>query len=295
VNAQKHFGGWIMRKKLWLLLVPVSLAVAFLALGCQFATVGLVVQACSATNPGTVDVTFNWSPAGGGGGDQYLDLSDFSTFPPGLFVGYGPMASTGNTLSWPAMAPNSVHHWRVNTLTGGAWYTSQVGTFTTMDCGTGDGSAPPANLRMIIPQIGVNAPVNVRVIGADGQMGIPNGKDDVIWYDFASLTGMGGFPGTPGSNALFSGHVDYHPNFEAVFWDLHLLNPGDEIDVQLMDGSMVRYAVDWSSWIDPNADFSQFAVKNGVDMLTIVTCIGTFDPTTRHYSNRLVVRATRFG
>ena len=105
---------------------------------------------------------------------------------------------------------------------------------------------------------------------------------------------MGGFPGTPGSNAMFSGHVDYHPNFEAVFWNLHLLGPGDEIDVVLLDGSMLRYAVDWTTWISPDDNFSQYAIKTGPDMLTIVTCIGTFNSNTRHYSNRYVVRASRF-
>ena len=281
-----------MRKKFWLLLVPVLLAVAFLSSGCNYATIGQVVQACSATSPGSVDATFNWSPAAKGNGPQYVDLSLYSTFPPGLFYGYGPVDPGVGNITWPTLAPNTVHHWRVNTLVDGAWYTSQVGTFTTMDCGTGNGSAPSANMRMVIPAIGVNAPVNVRVVGADGQMGVPNGKEDVIWYDFGSFAGMGGFPGTPGSNAMFSGHVDYHPNFEAVFWNLHLLGPGDEIDVVLLDGSMLRYAVDWTTWISPDDNFSQYGLKTGPDMLTIVTCIGTFDSNTRHYSNRYVVRAS---
>ena len=101
-------------------------------------------------------------------------------------------------------------------------------------------------------------------------MGIPNGKDDVIWYDFMNMPGFGGFPGLPGANAVFSGHVDYHPHYEAVFWDLHLLGQGDEIDVQLLDGSYVRYAVDWTQWMGENDAFTPFAMKDGWEHLTIV-------------------------
>jgi sortase (surface protein transpeptidase) len=55
----------------------------------------------------------------------------------------------------------------------------------------------------------------------------------------------------------------------------------------------VKYIVDWSTWIGDTDNFTQFAAKDGFDRLTIVTCIGSFDSSTRNYSNRLVVRATR--
>ena len=184
-----------MRKKLALLTVGSLVLGAFALVGCKVAWVGPVEQACSATDPGKVDVIFHWTPATEGDGVQYLDLSVYSTFPPGLFLGVGPMPSNQNALTWPGLSPNTVHHWRVNTLIDGVWYTSWTGTFTTAACGTGSGAAPTAGMRMVIPRIGVNAPVNVRVLGADGNMGNPNGKDDVIWYDFSAFGGMGGFPG----------------------------------------------------------------------------------------------------
>jgi len=252
---------------------------------------GGVDQACSA--PGMVDATFHWVPSIQEGGIQYLDVSWYSTFPAGGFLSNGPIDEHQGWFTVGGLRANTVHHWRVNDYVNGAWYTSATGTFTTAACGTGDGSAPPTGLRLIIPKIGVNAEVNDRVIGPDGAMGIPNGKDDVVWYDFMNFAGLGGFPGIAGSNALFSGHVDYHPNYTAVFWDLRQLVPGDEIDVQLLDGSYVKYIVDWSAWIGDTDNFTQFAAKDGFDRLTIVTCIGSFDSSTRNYSNRLVLRATR--
>lgn len=266
---------------------------AIALMGCNTATVGPVEQSCSATSPGLVDVALYWTPAANQNGTQYLDLSFYSTFPAGQFLGAGPMPANQNSLYWPGLQPNTVHHWRVNTLIDGQWFTSWTGTFTTPSCGVGAGEAPWAGMRMAIPKIGVNAPVNVRTVGADGNMGNPNGKDDVVWYDFLNFAGFGGFPGVPGANATFSGHVDYHPHYTAVFWDLRQLVPGDIIDVYLLDGSLVRYSVQWTQWIDDAENFANYALKTGWEDLTIVTCTGSFDPATRNYSNRLVVRASR--
>ena len=52
--------------------------------------------------------------------------------------------------------------------------------------------------------------------------------------------------------------------------------------------------VQWVKWIDDTENFASYAAKTGEEALTIVTCTGTFDPSTRNYSNRLVVRAVRF-
>jgi hypothetical protein len=151
------------------------------------------------------------------------------------------------------------------------------------------GPAAESGMCMVIPKIGVDAPVTVRVMGSDGVMGPPNGRDDVVWYDFSAFSGLGGYPGSPG-NAVFSGHVDYHPHYTAVFWDLHLLAPGDIIEVHLPNGSVARYAVQWSESIDPESDFSSYCGATGEAIITIVTCQGTFDPSTRQYNYRLVVR-----
>ena len=151
------------------------------------------------------------------------------------------------------------------------------------------GPAAESSMRMVIPKIGVDAPVTVRAIGSDGVMGPPNGRFDVVWYDFSAFSGLGGYPGSPG-NAVFSGHVDYHPHYTAVFWDLHLLAPGDIIEVHLPNGSVARYAVQWSESIDPESDFSSYCGATGEATITIVTCQGTFNPATGQYNHRLVVR-----
>jgi LPXTG-site transpeptidase (sortase) family protein len=155
---------------------------------------------------------------------------------------------------------------------------------------SGPGAIEGTGMSLSIPSIGVSASVYSRTIGENGQMGNPSGAWDVIWYDFSAWGGMGGYPGEPGANAVFAGHVDYIHIGPAVFWSIKDLSPGDQITVNTANGP-VRYAVQWSQWTDPDIDFTQFVTKTGQDSITLVTCIGGFSA--GHYSNRLIVRGVR--
>ena len=76
--------------------------------------------------------------------------------------------------------------------------------------GSGPGAPTGTGMSLVISSIGVNAPVYGRTVGTNGQMGNPSGAWDVIWYDFSqNWSGLGGFPGEAGANAVFAGHVDY--------------------------------------------------------------------------------------
>jgi sortase (surface protein transpeptidase) len=52
----------------------------------------------------------------------------------------------------------------------------------------------------------------------------PVGPQEVIWYDFSALPGMGGRPGD--GNTVLAGHVDYGVD-PAVFWNLRDVKQGD--------------------------------------------------------------------
>ena len=156
-----------------------------------------------------------------------MALNFYSTFPPGNSPARGPLTRVLTPLPSPASQVNQVTDWRVNTLAQRpVVHLGGEGTFHDFEqrhlsgSAVSDGPAPD-----YLPQIGVNAPVPVaEIMGTEHVMGIPNGEDNVIWYDFQNFGGgMGGFPGIAGfgsSDALFSGHVDYHPHFTAVFWYL---------------------------------------------------------------------------
>src|SRR5581483_3608403 len=146
--------------------------------------------------------------------------------------------------------------------------------------------------RMVISRLGIDGYVSASYVGPDGQMGDPSGPWDILWYDFSGFTGLGGAPGA-GGNAVFAGHVDYHPHIEAIFWTLRQAQPGDIIDYYKADGTHLQYQVQWNIDAAPDADFTDYVAQTGQDIMTIITCDGVFNPETRHYDHRSVVRAIR--
>ncbi len=159
--------------------------------------------------------------------------------------------------------------------------------------GTGEGD------RLLIPAIDVNAALSMRAVtpGTNGATDMPNpdGPNDVVWYDFSAFPGLGGRPGV-GGNSVLSGHVDYHDYGPAVFWDLRKLTEGSEITIQLRDGSSYHYAVQWNRVVDPaSTSWNDIVAATPQESLTIITCAGTFDSSTRSYDERRVVWAVRTG
>ena len=149
--------------------------------------------------------------------------------------------------------------------------------------------------RLIIPAISVDAPVTPKAVDRDGQMPSPDGPQDVIWYDFSALPGLGGRPGA-GGNTILAGHVDYHGYGPAVFWDLRNVKQGDEITVRLRDGNEYKYVARSNRIVDPAAaSFNEIVASTTEESLTVITCAGDFDPATRNYDMRRVVWAVRVG
>src|ERR1700742_717135 len=58
------------------------------------------------------------------------------------------------------------------------------------------------NDTIVISSLGIQAPVNTRNVAADGTMGDPLGKDDVVLYQFPSFPGLGGYPGSGGTTVI---------------------------------------------------------------------------------------------
>jgi sortase (surface protein transpeptidase) len=156
--------------------------------------------------------------------------------------------------------------------------------------------------RFRIPRIGVDAPLGIRAVPANLQLPSPAGPADVVLYDFgAAGDSWGGMPG--GGNAIFSGHVDYSyrlPYVEAnyhgraVFFDLRVLAPGDEISI-VIDGLTFTYAVAWKRTLPASGGvWGEVLTRDvGADAITLVTCDGDFNPATQEYNARTVVRAVR--
>src|SRR5260370_16594342 len=89
---------------------------------------------------------------------------------------------------------------------------------------TPDRVANPA--RLIIPAIGVTAPVEFVSILSSGDLATPvqNQWEHVGWYE------TGPKPGEVGS-AVIDGHLDRPGGYPAVFWNLRSLHAGDNVIV----------------------------------------------------------------
>ncbi len=148
---------------------------------------------------------------------------------------------------------------------------------------------PPSDApleRFLIPKFEIDAPVTVKGIDENNKMEDPDGAWDVVWYDFTGRPGFGG-------NAVFSGHVDYIDVGPAVFWDVKGLEEGDLVEVRLTDGTLYQYRVYARQQVEAEADVSGIVGPTEEEIVTLITCIGTFDEATGQYDQRLIVRARR--
>ncbi len=151
--------------------------------------------------------------------------------------------------------------------------------------------APPPSEAQIaglaIPRFGVDAPIVVLSVDDNGVMETPDGPLNVAWYDFSSRPGFG-------SNAVFSGHVDYYNYGAAVFWNLKDLEPGDVIEVRLQDGTVYEYGVfRRDQYKASDAPIQEIVGRTPNEIITLITCGGSFDPSVGQYDDRVVVRAER--
>jgi len=149
---------------------------------------------------------------------------------------------------------------------------------------------PPSNApieRILLPSVGIDAPISVKGIDSNGVMEVPDGPWDVSWYDFSARPGSG-------SNAVFSGHLDYYDIGAAVFWRLRELIESDLIQVRLSDGVVYDYQVIAMENVDAaTADIGTIVGATEQEVITLITCAGTFDASTGQYDKRLIVRAER--
>jgi LPXTG-site transpeptidase (sortase) family protein len=144
--------------------------------------------------------------------------------------------------------------------------------------------------RIVIDNIGVDAPVATYGLDANAVPEVPTGPDAaevVAWYNFSSRPGMKG-------NVVYAGHVTW--NGDAVFKNLHTVAVGDTIRLIDDNGGEVVYLVTETFSVDPN-DPKSVEVIRAVpkDIITLVTCGGSYFETSDpvlggDYTERVIVR-----
>jgi hypothetical protein len=146
---------------------------------------------------------------------------------------------------------------------------------------------PPPQVAPVvlkIPAIGVDASVFPVGEDVEGAMDVPPTPDTVAWWSLGAGTGVPG-------NVVLAAHVDWGGRLR-VFGLLHRLVAGDwvvVVDEQLRE---FTYEVVSSQWVAAEGAPVEAVFSNSdIPELTLITCGGEFQPATRQYLDRLIVRA----
>ncbi len=145
-------------------------------------------------------------------------------------------------------------------------------------------SSPPYRLR--IPGIKVDAPVIGLGLDASGMLEVPpaTSANLVGWYK------DGPAPGARGA-AVIVGHVDIKTG-PAVFWNLGILKPGDEIAVDRADGKTATFRVDSVEVFEKKAFPDDRVYGDTPDaQLRLITCGGVYDKKAKDYTANVVAFA----
>ncbi|MFD5650500.1 class F sortase [Streptomyces sp. NPDC127039] len=164
--------------------------------------------------------------------------------------------------------------------------------------GTTASSAPPATgaadsalprskpVRLLIPEISVDAPFTDLAIGDKGQLQPPPAGDTnlVGWY------AKGVSPGEKGTS-IIAGHVDTKTS-AAVFARLDQLDKGDKFQVRRADGRSATFVVD-SLETFAKDEFPSDRVYGDAERpeVRLITCAGDYDHKVKDYTDNLVVFA----
>lgn len=146
----------------------------------------------------------------------------------------------------------------------------------------------PAPVRLVVDDIAISgAPIDPVGVEPDGGMEIPTDVSRVGWYEY------GPQPGADQGTAVLTAHIDDRTQGKGVFYDLDELAAGDDIAVEMDDGSVERFTVDEIRQI-PKVDLptGDLFRRDGDPRLALITCGGQFDEASRHYLDNIVVLAS---
>jgi sortase (surface protein transpeptidase) len=160
---------------------------------------------------------------------------------------------------------------------------SSIATAQAMQAATAQAQlAAVVPVRLAIPAIGVNAPLELLGLTSDGAMEAPVGWWDAGWYRYGPLPGQSG-------NSVIAGHLDSTTG-PALFWHLTSLEYGARVSVTLSNGQVEDFAVQRQvSYADSDAPLGQIFGPAGSANLNLITCGGTWNAAQHNYSNRTVV------
>jgi sortase (surface protein transpeptidase) len=121
----------------------------------------------------------------------------------------------------------------------------------------------------------------------DGQLEIPD-ETEIGWYEYGATAGR------PGATVL-AAHVNWRGS-NGPFAQLGTVEPGDQIEVALDDGTIRNYLVTERTMY-PKLMLPRERIwrNTGPEELVLITCGGDFNPEIRSYRSNIVVYAAPVG
>lgn len=148
-----------------------------------------------------------------------------------------------------------------------------------------DETSGPRPERLIIEDLGVDAPIGEYGVAADGQMDVPDNVTEVGWYKY------GPSPGEPGS-AVLAAHVDLGRSRRGLFFDLDKLDADALVTVAYDNGETRTFRVAARvTYLKDELPLDLIFSREGDPVLTLVTCGGGFSRSTGRYDSNVVVYA----
>ncbi|WP_169988814.1 class F sortase [Microbispora sp. H10836] len=149
---------------------------------------------------------------------------------------------------------------------------------------------PSTPKRLVIPKLGVNAPIKSLGLDRAGAIQTPpiSNPNLVGWYRGGPTAGEAG-------PAVMLGHKDTNTR-SAVFTRLHELEYGDKIEVYRLDGTVAIFTVGGIEQANKQT-FPTDRVYGHADNaeLRLITCGGSYNRSTGHYVDNVIVYATMTG
>jgi hypothetical protein len=142
-----------------------------------------------------------------------------------------------------------------------------------------------APVRLRIPALRVDTPLQRLDLQADGTVAVPKRPDMAGWYE------RGPRPGQAGP-AVILGHVDSHAG-PGIFFDLSRLPRGAVVKVDRADGSTVTFRVTKVSRVSKTRFPTDLVYAPTLEpTLRLVTCGGSFDTSRRSYRDNVIAFAS---
>lgn len=143
-----------------------------------------------------------------------------------------------------------------------------------------------APVRLVVPDVGIDAPVDPVGVTPDGLLQLPDDVHRVGWYRF------GPAPGGSAGSVILAGHVDGWDQGLGALGHLRAVEPGQRIAVTDATGRVTRWQVVTRRLVvKQQLPLAELFTRSGPPRLVLLTCGGPFDERLRSYLDNLVVVA----